>query len=75
MKNLLKIFAPENRSLLITLIICATALIIAIIHRPSHYHFSATRWTIFDDRTGRIYEPLSKCYYELDGTEHKTGEK
>lgn len=71
MKNLLKIFTPENRSLLITLIICATAVIIAFIFRPARYQISDKTLRIFDTRSGRTFFPANGYYYELDGTEHR----
>ena len=75
MKNLLKIFAPENRSLLCTIIISATAITVALILRPARYSFSSKNAIVFDSRTGRTHEPFHKIYCDLDGTEHKTGEQ
>lgn len=71
MKNLLKIFAPENRSLLCTLIICATAVIIAFIFRPARYQISDKTLRIFDTRSGRTFFPAAGYYFELDGTKHR----
>ena len=70
MKNLLKIFAPENRSLLITLLICTTAITCAIILRPGRYQLNDD-CTVIDKHSGRIYLPLHKLSFNLDGSEYK----
>ena len=60
MDDLLKILAPENRALLITLLICVTIIIASIIVRPPRYD-RIGNWAIYDRYTGSKF---------IDGNEY-----